>query len=251
MRFLFLLAASLLFVESAAAGWFDAGGQRIEGRPVEFDFASKELRFEQADGATAGRPTSELSFRSRQRLFLSPLFLESLPGSDFSNPERRHYLFVLVLTPAVFLLAGFWIAAMLLARKAHPLRALAGFLGSWIIGTLFVVFYVYFAHRFGGGFKTTLVGVAMGLVALAFLISAIYHCTVFKGLLIFLAQGFAGGFLFLVTLAFSEAVFGESTVSHFWEERVFIPTGLMPPFEAVEAVEAVQNQPRPHRNGER
>jgi len=242
-----LLAALVLLAPALAAegavAWYDVEGQRIEGRPVAFEFETKTLRFETADGGEVLRTSSELSFRGRQRLFLSPLFLQSLPearGGSEGGAERGRYLLILVLTPALFLFAGFWVAALLVARKAHPLRAVAGFLGSWIVGSLFVLFYVFFAQRFGGGFKVTLVGVGLGLVALSFLISAIYHCGVFEGLLVFLAHYVAGGFLFVVTIAFSEAMLGESRTSQMWEERVFVPTGLMPALESAEGDTALR-----------
>lgn len=223
-----LLAAAPAGFAEAGVGWYDLDGERIEGRPAAFDFETKTLRFETAGGGEEVRPSSDLSFRGRQRLFLSPLFLESLPQGADAGGERGRYLLVLVLTPALFLLVGFWGAALVVARKAHPAKAVFGFLGSWLVGSLFVLFYVYFAQRFGGGFKVTLVGVGLGLVSLAMLISAIYHCSVFEGLLVFLAHYFIAGFLFVVTVAFSEAMLGESRTSAFWEERIFVPTGLMP-----------------------
>lgn len=223
-----LLAGLLLLASGEGNAWQRVDGSRIEGEPVRFDYAAKTLRFESPVSRSAEEiPARDLSLRGRQRLLLSPLFLRSYPEDLGWSAERQRLYLYSFLAPAIALLAGFWIAALVLARKAHPFRAVIAWMGSWMIGALFVSFYIYFSQRIGGGLGTVLVGGGLGLVFLAFFISAVYDCSIFKGLLIFLLQLFAGSFFAIVAFALSDTLFEEQRVESFWNEKVFVPVGMV------------------------
>ena len=212
----------------AEASWYLRDGTRIEGHLVGFDFDTKTVRFESEEGAaTSGIAALDLSLRDRQRLLLSSSFLGSYPEEPSWPRKKRHLLLLAICAPAVVLLVSFWIAGFLLARKVHPARALIAFFGSWMVGVAFVCFYLFFAQRMGGGVKTVLFGTGVGLVFLSVFISAVYQCSLFRGLLIFLLQIFVGGFLAIVGLAASEAFAGDERASHFWNEHVFEPVGMI------------------------
>jgi hypothetical protein len=218
----------LLLLPAKADAWRLGSGEKIPGTPVEFDFETRKLEFRSpSDEATTTIDPLDLSLRDRQRLLLSPLFLQSYPDDQYWRPEKVHLLRLVLTVPSVILLLSFWISGIFLAQKIHPLRAVIGFGGGWLIGTTFVVFYLIFAARLGGGFKTVLAGVGVGLVFLSFFISAVYHCSVFRGLLIFLLQIFVAFFFSAVGLAVWESVSDSDRLDHFWNEKIFEPAGLV------------------------
>ncbi|MEM9017160.1 MAG: hypothetical protein AAGC68_09095 [Verrucomicrobiota bacterium] len=224
---LLILLSGLLLVTLEANAWHTEDGLKIPGTPIDFDYEAKLLTFEEkiieeTDYVLA----RDLSLRDRQRLLVSPLFLESFPDQEWPK-ERIRLVLILVVTPALLLIGGFWISGLFLAKKVNPLRAIFGFVGSWVVGTLFVIFYLFFAARLGGGIKTVLLGTGLGLIALSFYISAVYQCSVFRGLIIFLAQIFFGFFLLVVGLAVTEVVVEKERLERFWNEKVFAPVGMI------------------------
>ncbi len=229
LRYFPILAVFLLLGEAAVA-WELESGQNFQGKAVHFDYEEKSLGIEDAvTGKVREIPVMDLSLESRQRLLIAQVFHESYP-TETGWPEEKYYLLRLaIFSPMAALLLGFWIGGILITRKVNPVRALLGFFGSWMIGGIFVFFYLFFAGKFGGGTTTVLVGVVMGAVFLSLFISAVYSCNFGKAFLIFLFQIFAAGFLSVVGLALTKALVPLDRQESVWNESVFVPTGLIPP----------------------
>jgi hypothetical protein len=230
---MFRLSAILLvflFLGTQSQGWELDSGQKIRGKAVSFDYEAKSLGIEDAvTGKVSQIPAENLSLRSRQFLLFSRIFHESYPSDD-GWPEEKYYLLRLaIFSPMAALLIGFWVGGMLIAKKFNPVRAILGFFGGWMIGGIFIFFYLFFAGRFGGGMGTVLFGAFLGTVFLSLFISVVYLCNVWKALLIFLFQILAAAFLSIVSLALVEVFVPLETREAFWSEHVFEPVGLVNP----------------------
>lgn len=213
-----------------AQAWELETGQQVGGDAIHFDYETKSLGLrDPVTGKETEIPVRDLSLRSRQRLLVSEIFHQSYPDERGWPEEKSHLLRIAILSPAAALFLGFWIGGLVLAKKVNPLRALVAFLGGWLVGGLFLFFYLYFAGRFGGGAGTVVFGAVLGTVFLSLFVSAIYSCTVLRGFLIFLFQIFAAAVIGLTGLFLAEILTPRDTLERFWEDRVFIPSGLMPP----------------------
>ncbi|MDF1861482.1 MAG: hypothetical protein P1U87_14795 [Verrucomicrobiales bacterium] len=226
------IAFAILLVSATAGAWGLESGDNIYGTPLQFDFASKTVEFSNRDAAgSLTFPARDLSFRSKQRLLINQVFLSSFPEEPTFSTEKVHLLLLAILSPMAVLLIGFWIAGILLARKVSPIRALVGCLGGWILGTTFVIFYLFFAARLGGDYKLVLFGAGLGMIVLSVFISAVYQCSILRGFLIFFAQIFVALFLAIVGLATTESLIEKEKVHAFWGENVFEPVGMVPAHE--------------------
>lgn len=229
MRFRLLFFLLFFAGQTTASAWTRISGEPIEGEPAVILYEEKSVWFArsrtQGDGEMVA--TKDLSLRDRQKLLVSPLFYKSFPEKPAWSREKRNLLLLWFLSPVVALYVGFWIAAMIVARKYSPLRAFYGFAGGWILGMLMFSLYLYFASRIGGGALTVLFGTGLAFLLLSFYISAVYSIDLFKGLLIFLLQLFVAAFLSTATLLASEAILDRHEIERFWNERIFAPVGLI------------------------
>lgn len=227
---LILLFGLVSFLTSEAHAWKLESGQKVRGKAVSFDYEQKSLGVEDAVTKKISQiPVESLSLRSRQRLLFSPLFHESYP-TEGGWPEEKYYLLRLaIFSPMAALLVGFWIGGILITKKYNPVRAILGFFGAWMIGGLFIFFYLFFAGRFGGGIGTVLFGAFLGTVFLSFFISIVYTCNVWKAFQIFLLQIVAAVILSIATLGLTEFFVPLEERTSFWGEHVFAPTGMMKP----------------------
>jgi hypothetical protein len=227
-----VIAFAILLVSATAGAWGLESGDNIYGIPLEFDFASKTVKFSNPGAAESLTfPAHDLSFRSKQRLLINRVFLSSFPDGPAFSKEKKHLLLLAIFSPMTVLLIAFWIAGILLARKVSPIRALIGCLGGWILGTTFVIFYLFFAARLGGDYRVVLFGTGLGMIVLSVFISAVYQCSILKGFLIFFAQIFVALFLAIVGLATTESLIEKKAVYAFWNEHVFEPVGMIPSTE--------------------
>ncbi|MDF1657800.1 MAG: hypothetical protein P1U58_09315 [Verrucomicrobiales bacterium] len=225
---LLIILAFILNTESVQA-WTTVSGESIEGKPAVFLYDDKTVWFARSQTQGDGEFVSakNLSLRDRQRLLISPVLYKSFPEEPAWPREKRNLLLLWIFSPVVALYLGFWIAGIIVTRKLNPVRALFGFLGGWILGIIMFSIYLYFSARLGGGAGLVLFGSGVALVLLSFYISAVYHCDIFKGLLIFILQLFITVSLTSTTLIASESLFDKHEVERFWNEKVFAPVGLI------------------------
>ena len=119
-------------------------GTELPGKVIGFNFDTKELTVEApSSGKSTVVPTRELSLRSKQTLLFSQVFHRSYPEGKKWPREKVNLTMNGILAPVIALLGGFWIAGWLIGGKFNPVRAFFGFFGGWIVGTLFVVFYLF------------------------------------------------------------------------------------------------------------
>lgn len=231
-RFAILFVVSFL-LSSQAQGWNLESGQKIRGKAASFNYEKKSLGVEDAvTGKISQIPVEDLSLRSQQRLLLSPLFHESYP-TEGGWPEEKYYLLRLaIFSPMATLLIGFWIGGILITKKFSPFRAILGFFGGWMIGGLFIFFYLFFAGRFGGGTGMVLFGGFLGTIFLSFFISIVYLCSVWKAFLIFMFQIVAAILLCVAVVALTEFFVPLPEREAFWGEHIFVPVGMMNPTDS-------------------
>lgn len=227
-----LLALLHLFPgsEAHAGSWTFKSGAPLPGDPVSFDFAEKAVTVTNAlTGKNTVVPTENLSLRSRQQLLFSPLFYRG-PNDDPLWPEvKRGLLLRGLIVPFLVFFAGFWVSGWLIGRKANPVLAMIGFLGSWVIVAIFTISYAFLKIRLEGGIATTLVGAGFTLIFTPLFVSAVYGCHYLRGLAIFSFHLVAGLSLLFIGLAAIEALAGEEKVETWWRAQVFAPLGLMEP----------------------
>ncbi len=222
----------LLSPESAesAGAWTFKSGEELPGDPVAFDFGKKTLTVTNPlTGKKTLVPTKNLSLRSRQRLLFSPLFHRGDTGESLWPPEKRRLLLQAIAPPAGILFLGFWVSGWIVAGKFNPFLAVIGFLGAWIIVAIFMVCYAFLQIRFGGGLKTTLVGIGFSLTFTPLFVSAVYTCSYGKAHLVFLFHLLAGLCILSIGMVLVETITGEDRVEAWWNRTVFEPLGLTEP----------------------
>ena len=222
------LAAILLLMPSLGAAWEFASGETIGGHLTSFEFAEKQLTFtDPISSSSRSVPSKQLSFSSLQKLTFSPAFHRSFPKNPFWSPEKRSLLNIISVLTALPLFIGFWISGKVIASKSSPLTALAGFAGSWIVGAIFVMAYAILYERFDGGAWLIIVGFLTAAMFLSIFVSAIYGCTVMKGLTIFMLHLFAGLLIALIGFGASEILIFPDTRAVLWETHIFVPVGIL------------------------
>lgn len=229
--FLIIATAGLLLLASSgfahASGWTYRNGEELPGDPAKFDPLAKTITVTNPlTDRISVIPVERLSLRSRQRLLLSPVFYKEETGEVTWTPENRRIIFYAILIPGIILFLGFWVAAALFAGKWNPLSALIAFFGSWAVIGIFGICYAFLQVRFGGGFKTYLIGASFAAVFAPMFISAVYNCGFAKGNLLFYFHLLAGFSLLAIGMVSIEVIAGEEQLDHWWTQHVFAPMGL-------------------------
>ncbi|MAS95129.1 MAG: hypothetical protein CMO55_18185 [Verrucomicrobiales bacterium] len=229
MRSILLLAFALLFFTSQNGRALEMqDGTELPGKVIGFNFDTKELTVEApSSGKSTVVPTRELSLRSKQTLLFSQVFHRSYPEGKKWPREKVNLTMYGILAPVIALLGGFWIAGWLIGGKFNPVRAFFGFFGGWIVGTLFVVFYLFFAARFDKGAAVIGIGFLMASVFVPMFVSAIYQCSFFRGLAVFLFHLIAAACLTAIGLVACELFIPPDQLNFWWNVRVFEPVGLI------------------------
>lgn len=228
MRFRILLALCVFLCGPATAQALELrDGEKLMGTVTAFDFETKKVTVVDPltkDGVQV--PVSDLSLRSRQVLLFSPALHRSYPEGEHWPKEKVRLLIYGTLAPTLVLFAGFWISGWLIGGKLNPIRAFFGFLGGWIVGALFVAFYLFFALRFEKGTMLVGVGALLAMVFVPMFVSAIYQCSFLRGLGIFLFHLVAAACLLAIGLVALELLAPPDLLEYWWESRVFEPVGL-------------------------
>lgn len=232
MKFLFLIFALLMLshVSASAAKWEFATGEEISGEPVAFDFQKKLIQWEDPlTDTTQIVPARNLSLRSKQRLVMGSLIHDNFEGESMWPHERRVMLLKVLGVPAIIMLSAFWIVGILVTRKWNPVRAIIGFSGGWIVAAIFVVMYIFFSNRLGGGMKTILTGIGAAGIFSAMFTSVVYNASFIKGLALFVLHIIASLGLLMTTIIVFELATTETQAEEFWTEHIFVPSGLQAP----------------------
>lgn len=225
-----LLAAILGLSPSLSSAWEFRGGNTIVGELVQFDHETKAALFRNGvSGEETAVPAADLSLRSQQQLLLSGLFRHS-------RPEGSRSLFLSLPMPlrlgvfpiALIMMIGLWIAGWTLAGKANPLRAVASFLGGWFVVAILAACYAAFAKSATDVtwlivFECLVITFFVGMI-----VSAIYHSSVWTGILIFGLQ-LVGASVVVGLVFFGAEMFIPLGLRElWWENMVFVPVGLLP-----------------------
>lgn len=212
---------------AAAEGWTNHQDEPIAGELSAFDFQSKEAVFEDEDGRRTAVPTSELSEDSRWRLLISPIFARSFPG-DRWTPQQKRYFFLAGLGPSLTLLISFYLCALILFKNGNPLRAIAGWCGSVLLGGFLFGFYVSLSNRNPTSAVGVLVfGALVCLAVLSLYVSVIYGNGFVDGLKLLLLHVFGGFFFFAIALFVIQRVSLSFDLNPIVEERIMVPVGLL------------------------
>lgn len=232
IRCLALAFLALGFVGSGSleAAWSLRGGEVLSGSPVVFDAVAKEVGFRDPISERVTRvPTRTLSLRSKQRLLLSPVYLNSEAARELLTREKgRFALSVLAVVGAVGGV-GFWFAARLLIGSGSPMLAAFSFVGTWVVLVIFLVCYTFLKVRLDGGLGIVLFGWAVAIGVTPLYISAIYHCSYVRGLLVLLGHAPAAAAILGLAMLGMETVSGPERADYWWNVRVFEPAGLIAP----------------------
>lgn len=216
-----------LFLPVICGAWDLESGEKLDGVPTAFDFNEKSaVFFNRLSQLERSVPVGELSLRSRQKLLISPVFHRSYPdGGNWPDGKRRLLLFAL-LAPTVSLFLGFWLAGWFVAGKFNPVLALFGFLGSWLVGGLLIFCYLMFAEMTENKTVVMAGGVVVSTIFVAIFVSAVYSCSFFKGLAVFILQTLAALCVTALGLLLFEIVVPDEQEEQIWRDLVFGPVGL-------------------------
>ncbi|MCB1232692.1 MAG: hypothetical protein KDN19_20780 [Verrucomicrobiae bacterium] len=212
---------------AAGSGWERADDTAIEGDLVRFDFEAKKAVFGDEEGRLEEIPTEELSADSRWRLLMSPVFARSFP-SDRWTPEQTRYLTYAIAGPVIFLLISFWICAAILFKTANPIRAVAGWVGSALLGGFLMGFYLVLSGRSPGSATGILIGGSLvSLVLLSLYVSAIYQVTTVEGFKLLVFHLFGAFFFLALTLLTIRQLTHSFDLEPIVREHVMIPVGII------------------------
>ncbi len=213
---------------SAESGWETGNGEAIPGELVRFEFEEKVAIFQDEEGRQESVASGELSADSRWRLLLSPVFARSFPTEEWA-PEQTRYLVFAIGGPILFLLISFWICALILLKKANPLRALAGWFGSALLGGFLMGFYLVLSARSPGSATGILIGGSLiCLVLLSLYVSAIYHTSTFEGFKLLVFHVFGAFFFLALTLIALRQLTQTFDLEPVIREKIMVPVGLLP-----------------------
>ncbi|MDF1739280.1 MAG: hypothetical protein P1U86_08980 [Verrucomicrobiales bacterium] len=222
-----ILVFTFLPLNAFAAKWELSSGTELTGEPVQFNFKTKLVSWKDPiTGSFNDVSAEKLSYKTRQRLILSPLIHNSYAGEQLWPKERQAMLFKLFLLAGVFMCAGFWVAGWLIAGKWNPLSASFAFIGSWIVAGIFIVMYLFLNSRVGEGNGVLILGILSAAGFASLFTSAIYGCTFVKGLKIFLFQAVTSICLLFISAFIFELAVPEKTKDKIWTRHIFIPSGL-------------------------
>lgn len=214
----------------ATAAWTFRSGEDLPGEPTAFDFEQKTLTFHDplSDRETVV-PTRNLSLRSRQQLLVSPLFHRGEREDPLWSPAKRRLLIPALGIPAAVFFLGFWMSAWFFTGRFHPILALTGFVGTWVVLLIFAVCYAFIELRLDGGFKIILLGMVVALSVTPLFLSAVYNCTYLKAHGVMLSHLLAGFCLLSIGLVATELFAGKKATEDWWDRVVFGPVGLIDP----------------------
>lgn len=220
----FLFASSQLVLSKT---WHRRDGGKAEAELIGFDYTSKTVLLKNESHGEFTINSGNLTYESRRDVMFSPYFHGGLP--DGLGKEKIYLAALVLLVPCVFFIVGLWISGMLIARVFNPLKAVLGFIGSWLVAAILIACYLVIASKSPASAKGILiVGGIFALFCSSVFVSAIYQTNTLKGLLIFV-----GHFLFGTVIAagiwlalnmYADPVWLDS----FMAKHVFIPTGLIP-----------------------
>jgi hypothetical protein len=229
LTFLFILwIMALGAMPGQAATWRTLDGQSVEAEAVEFDFTTKMVTLEnKVNNARANYYTRDLDFKSRRLLLFAPVFHQSFPESTFWPKEKIWLCGLAILSPIFLLIVGMWLAGLFVARRFNPFSAIGAFLGSWIAGVILVICYMVFAQKGNLGNGMIYTGMGIASLVMALFVSAMYRCSFLKGVLIFVGHIVFAAFLAYVIVYGADKIFPPDQVNDFWQQWVYIPTGLV------------------------
>lgn len=222
-----ILSVFMCLSSAVSAAWTNSDGHEIAGKPVAFDFNSKVFTFR--DPITKEErpvPAGDLSLHSRQRLLLSPVFLQAESEGDLWPSEKRALALRTAAVVAIFFLLALWISAFALLRKWNPVLALAGFAGTWIVLGILAACYLFLQQRFGGDTRILYMGGAVTLAITPLFLSSVYACSYFKSHLLLYLHVAAGLLLLLAAVYLGEWIVGKEKAVEWWDREVFAPAGL-------------------------
>lgn len=225
-----LVAAAILLLPATlpAADWTLTDGTVVPGELQRFDFTEKRAIFEKPDGGSRAVPTEELSPASRWRLLLSPAYNRGFPEEQWT-PEQGRYYACLLAVPIACLLLSFYICAIVLFKQGNPLKALAGWFGSALLGGFLMSFYLYLSHRNATSATAILVGGAVVCaVLLSVYISVVYHSTTFEGFKLLALHVFGALLLLFLVVLTGQRLMQAFDFEQVIKERIMIPVGLLP-----------------------
>ena len=216
----------------ATSDWQLKGDEEVfRARPVSFNFHSKTLELQEPNTLVRKEiNTRDLSLSSKRQLLFSGIFHSSYPREPHPWPKEKIRLLLLAaFAPIAICVLAFWISGLILTGRFSPFRAIFGFFGSWIAGLILMACYLYFSHRAGGSSSVLGFGGLVTTAIVSVYVSAVYSCKIWQGLSIFLLHIVASVVLAICLLFGTEKVVPLEKVEAFWDERVFIPVGLMDP----------------------
>ena len=230
IRLALAAAATLLLLPPTlpAADWTLIDGTTVPGELQRFDFSEKRAIFEKPDGGSRAVPTEELSPASRWRLLLSPVYKRGFPEDDWT-PQQGRYIAYLLAVPVACLLLSFYLCAIILFKQGNPLKALAGWFGSALLGGFLMSFYLYLSGRSSNSATAILVGGAVVCaVLLSVYISVIYRSTTFEGFKLLALHVFGALLLLFLVVLTGQRIMQSFDFEQVIQEKIMIPVGLLP-----------------------
>ena len=224
------LAALWLALPAAAwtADWTVKGGESIPGELKSFEFSEKRAVFETGAGETHTVPAEELSADSRWRLLVSPQFAQSFPADRWTSEQGRYILYA-ISAPVLCLLLSFYVCALILFKTGNPVKAIAGWFGSALLGGFLMAFYLYLSSRNSSSATgILLMGSVVCAVLLSVYVSIIYRSSTFEGFKLLILHVCGALFFLLLTVLAAKKTTQVFDFEPFIKEKIMIPVGLLP-----------------------
>ena len=199
----------------------------LEAELIRFDFENKAIICRDRNGTEHRLPTRDLDTRSRTQLLFSGTFIRSYPAEGF---PREQGAFILLATglPAAFLLAGFFLGAMVVMKSFNPIRAVIGWVGSVVLGAFLVSFYVMLSNRSPeAATGITIFGFLVVSGLLSLYVSIIYRTTLWKAFKLLLLHFFVAVSLMAVAVGILKIGLEPEQTTEILEKNIFKPVGLV------------------------
>ncbi len=232
--YLYLIASFCLLApglsHAVELGWSITGEDVIYGEVTEFNFDKKTVTIKDSETEKDKTfPSSQLDTRSKWMLMLfTSEFYNSIPQDDFGT-EHLILGFVFIAIPVLVYLFSFWLCAIIVTRRINPLRTPVALIGAWLLSGFLIVFYVFMIGKHPD--HTMAICIIGGLVTLtvaSLFIAIIYHKNIIHGLTLIILHSILAPII-LVSAIYLPYKFGDTEqVDTFFEERLFIPVGLLP-----------------------
>lgn len=211
-------------------GWSRPDKDVIYGEVTEFNFDKKTVTIKETDSEKEKTfPSSQLDTRSKWILLLfSPVFFDSIPQDGF---ETAHWLLaiIFIVVPALTYLFSFWFCAIIVTRRINPLRALVALIGAWLLSGFLIVFYIFMIGRHPEQTMTIcIIGGLITTTVASLFIAIIYHKKILHGFALIVLHSILAPVI-LASVIYLPYKFGNTEqVDTFFEDRLFIPVGLLP-----------------------